>query len=77
LQQQEIEGMCQASQDLALAYELSQDCIGILKEQKAHELNDWRGSSKELPGDRTQKHREKYANPDYEAIFAACSQPWS
>lgn len=68
--------MCQASQDLALAYELSQDFIGILKEQKAHELNDWLRRARNC---RVAELRSiaKSMQQDYTAIFAACSQPWS
>jgi transposase len=75
-QQQEIEGMCQASHDLALAYELSQDFIGILKEQKAHELNDWLRRARNCQVTEL-RSIAKSMQQDYAAIFAACSQPWS
>lgn len=68
--------MCQASQDLALAYELSQDFARILKEQKAHELNDWLRRARNCQVIEL-RSLAKSMQQDYAAIFAACSQPWS
>ena len=33
--------MCQASEELSIAYELSQDFVGLFKEHKAQALKDW------------------------------------
>ena len=33
--------MCQASEDLSIAYELSQGFVGLFKEHKAQALKDW------------------------------------
>jgi Transposase len=33
--------MCQASEELSRAYELSQDFLDMLKERRAHALKDW------------------------------------
>jgi transposase len=75
-QQRQLDQICQASEDLSLAYALSQTFIELLKEHKAQELKDWlrqaRGSHlNEL------KSIAKSMQQDYDAIYAACAQPWS
>src|SRR2546430_10094635 len=40
-QRQYVEQFCQASPDLALAYELSQEFMKILAQKKADELSNW------------------------------------
>lgn len=75
-QQRQIEQMCQASEELSIAYELSQDFVGLFKEHKAQALKDWlrraKGSTiSEL------KSLAKSMQQDYAAIEAACSQPWN
>ena len=75
-QQRQVEQMCQASEELSIAYELSQDFVGLFKEHKAQALKDWliraKGStSSEL------KSIAKSMQQDYAAIEAACSQSWN
>ena len=75
-QQRQVEQMCQASVELSIAYELSQDFVGLFKEHKAPALQDWlrraKGSTiSEL------KSIAKSMQQDYAAIEAACSQPWN
>lgn len=37
----QLEQMCQASEELSRAYELSQDFLDMLKERRAHALKEW------------------------------------
>jgi len=75
-QQQQIKEMCQASEEIARAYDLSQDFVHILKERKAQELTTWLQRAR---GSQVTELRSlaKSMQQDYAAIFAACSQPWS
>ena len=75
-QQRQLEQMCQGSQDLSTAYELSQDFLGMLKERRAHELTDWIRSAKSSQITEL-KNFAKSVQQDYAAISAACSLPWS
>jgi len=75
-QQQQVEQMCQASEELSLAYELSQDFIGMLKERKLQALQDWLGRAKSSTISEL-KSIAKGRQQDYAAIEAACSQSWS
>ena len=75
-QHRQLEQLCQASEDLSCAYELSQDFLRLLKERKAHELKAWISAAtsshvSELKG------FAKSVQQDYAAISAACSLPWS
>jgi transposase len=68
--------MCQVSEELSLAYELTQDFVRLFKEHKASALKDWlrranRSAISEL------KSIAKSIQQDYAAIEAACSQAWS
>ena len=75
-QQQQIKEMCQASEEIARAYDLSQDFVHILKERKAQELTTWLRRAR---GSQVTELRSiaKSMQQDYAAIFAACSQSWS
>lgn len=75
-QQRHLDQMCQASEDLSAAYELSQDLLGILKERRAHELKDWIRAAKSSHVTEL-KRFAKSVQQDYAAISAACSLPWS
>ena len=75
-QQRQLEQMCQASEELSRAYELSQDFLGLLKERNAHQLKEWISTATsshiaELKG------FAKSVQQDYSAVSAACSLPWS
>jgi len=65
----------QASPDLAFAYELSQNFLHLLREQKADELNTWLRQAKEssLPELRS---LATSMQQDLAAVPAACSLPW-
>jgi transposase len=75
-QQRQLDQMCQASEELSTAYGLSQYFLGILKERRAHELEDWirAATSSQVP---ELKSFAKSVLQDYAAVEAACSQPWS
>jgi len=75
-QQRQLDQMCQASEDLSTAYELSQDFLGILKGRRAHELKDWIRAAKSSQVTEL-KSFAKSVQQDYAAIYAACSLPWS
>jgi len=68
--------MCRASEDLSSAYELSQDFLDMLKERRAHELKEWIRAAKSSHVTEL-KSFAKRVQPDYAAIYAACSLPWS
>jgi transposase len=72
----QLEQMCQASEDLSSAYELSQDFLGMLKERRAQDLKDWIREAKSSPITEL-KSFAKSVQQDYAAIAAACSLPWS
>jgi transposase len=75
-QQQQLEQMCQASEDLCAAYELSQDFVDMLNQRKVQALPEWlrRARSSGIP---ELKSVAKSLQQDYAAIEAACSQPWN
>lgn len=75
-QQQQLQEMCQASEEITHAYALSQSFVHLLKERKAQELTSWLRQAK---GSQVTELRSlaKGMQQDYAAIFAACSQPWS
>jgi transposase len=75
-QQRQLEQMCQASEDLSTAYELSQDFLSMLKERKAQNLKDWIRAAKSSHVTEL-KSFAKSVQHDYAAISAACSLPWS
>ena len=75
-QQRQLEQMCQASEDLSRAYELSQDFLNMLKERRAHALKEWISAAKSSHITEL-KSFAKSVQQDYEAIYAACSLPWS
>jgi transposase len=68
--------LCQVSPDLALAYELSQNFLHLLRERKAEELNTWLRQAKE-------SHITEFRSlansiqQDRAAVAAACSLPWN
>lgn len=66
----------QASPDLAFAYELSQNFLHLLREQKAEELNSWLRQAREssLPEFRS---LATSMQQDLAAVTAACSLPWN
>ena len=73
---QQIESMNQSSPDLALAYDLSQDFLRILRERKAGELPDWfrRAEESQLTELRS---LAKGMQQDSAAIATACTLPWN
>lgn len=75
-QHQQLEQLCQASEDLCAAYELSQDFVAMLNQRKVQALPDWlrRARSSSIP---ELKSVAKSLQQDYAAIEAACSQPWN
>jgi transposase len=75
-QQRQLDQICQACKDLSLAYELSQDFLGILKERRAYELKDWIRAAKNSHITEL-KSFAKSVQQDYAAVYAACSLPWS
>ena len=75
-QQRQLEQMCRASEDLSSAYALSQDFLDMLKERRAHELKEWIRAAKSSHVTEL-KSFAKRVQPDYAAIYAACSLPWS
>ncbi len=75
-QQRQLEQMCQTSEELSTAYELSQDFLGMLKERRAHELKEWIRVAKNSHITELTSFA-KSVQQDYAAIYAACSLPWS
>jgi len=75
-QQRQLDQMCQASEDLSSAYELSQDFLGMLKERRAQDLKEWIRAAKSSQVTEL-KSFAKSVQQDYAAIYAACSLPWS
>ncbi len=75
-QQRQLEQICQASEDLSSAYELSQDFLGILRERRAQDLKDWIRAAKSSQVTELTSFA-KSVQQDYAAISAACSLPWS
>jgi transposase len=75
-QHQQLEQMCQASEELCAAYELSQGFVDMLNQRKVQGLPDWlrRARSSRIP---ELKSVAKSLQQDYAAIEAACSQPWN
>ena len=75
-QQRQLEQMCQVSEELSTAYELSQAFLSILKERRAQALKEWikAATSSHIP---ELKSFAKSVQQDYAAISAACSLPWS
>ncbi len=76
VQQRQLEQMCQGSRDLASAYELSQDFLGMLRERRAQGLKEWIKAAKSSHVTEL-KSFAKSVQQDYSAISAACSLPWS
>lgn len=70
------EQIVQASEELALAYQLSQDFVSLLKERKAADLQPWlqRASHSHIA---EFKSLARGMQRDYAAVEAACCQPWS
>jgi len=75
-QQRQLEQICQASEDLSSAYELSQDFLGMLRERRAQDLKDWIRAAKSSQVTELTRFA-KSVQQDYAAISAACSLPWS
>lgn len=75
-QQRQLGQMCQASEHLSRAYELAQDFLNLLKERQAHALKEWIAAATSSPITEL-KNFAKSVQQDYEAVAAACSQPWS
>jgi transposase len=75
-QQRQVEQICQASEELSIAYELSQDFVGLFKEHKAQALKDWLSRAKGSTINEL-KSIAKSMQQDYAAIEAACSQSWN
>jgi transposase len=75
-QHQQLEQMCQASEDLCAAYELSQGFVDMLNQRKVQALPEWlrRARSSGIP---ELKSVAKSLQQEYAAIEAACSQPWN
>jgi transposase len=75
-QHRQLDQMCQASEELSTAYELSQDFLGMLKERRAPELKEWIREAKSSHVTAF-KSFAKSVQQDYAAMAAACSLPWS
>ena len=75
-QRQHVEQMCQASDEVRTAYQLSQEFVMQLKERKAETLDGWLIRAKE-------SHIAELGSfvngirRDYAAVLAAFSSPWS
>jgi len=75
-QQRQLEQICQVSEDLSSAYELSQDFLGMLRERRAQDFKDWIRAAKSSPVTELTRFA-KSVQHDYAAISAACSLSWS
>ena len=60
-QQRQVEQMCQASEDLSIAYELSQGFVGLFKEHKAQARKRLVETSQREHDQRTEKYRQEHA----------------
>jgi transposase len=76
VQQQQIEHICQASDELRTVYLLSQEFMMLLKEQQAEALDGWLKRAKESRVAELTSFVNGIAR-DYAAVRAAFSLPWS
>jgi transposase len=74
--QRQVEQMCQASEELSVAYELSQEFVELFKGRKAPALQDWLRRAKESQISELGS-LAKSLQQDSAAVEAACSQPWN
>ncbi len=75
-QQQQIESICQASDELRTVYLLSQEFVTMLKERQVESLDEWLKRAKECHV----RELTSFVNGirlDYATVRAACSLPWS
>ena len=75
-ERQQVEQICQASEELHTIYLLSQEFVTLLKERQAQGLDGWLARAKES----RVTELGSFANGisrDYAAVRAACSLPWS
>src|SRR5260370_12937996 len=76
LQRQQVEQICQASDELRTVYLLSQEFVTLLRERQAELLDGWLLRAKE-------SHVTELGSfvngirRDYAAVRAACSLPWN
>jgi transposase len=75
-QQRQLEQICQASEDLFSAYELSQAFLSILRDRRAQDLKEWITAAK-ISHVAELKRFAKSVQQDYSAISAACALPWN
>lgn len=75
-QRRQKEHLVQASEELATAYQLSQDFVTMLKERKAGELQQWLDRASHSQSAEFESVARSMQR-DYAAIYAACSQIWS
>lgn len=76
LQRQQVEEICQASDELRTVYLLSQEFASLLRERQAESLDSWLKRAKESHV----AELSSFVNGirrDYAAVRAACSLPWS
>jgi transposase len=75
-QKHQLEYLCQASSDLFIAYQVSQDFVTLLKERQAQTLSEWLTCAKAC----RVAELARFANGisrDFAAVYAACSRPES
>ncbi len=76
VQRQQLEQLCQASDELCTLYLLSQEFVTMLKQRRAEALDEWLRQAKESHV----AELKSFANGilrDYAAVYAACSRPES
>ncbi len=76
VQRQQVEHICQASDELRTVYLLSQEFMTLLKERQAEELDGWLKRAKESQVTELTSFVNGISR-DYTAVRAACSLPWS
>jgi transposase len=75
-QGQQLEYICQASDELRMVYRLSQEFVTLLKERQVESLDGWLKRAKESQVSELRSFVNGIAR-DYAAVRAACSLPWS
>jgi transposase len=76
VQQQQIEHICQGSEELRSVYLLSQEFMMLLRERQAEALDSWLKRAKESQVTELISFVNGISR-DYAAVRAACSLPWS
>jgi transposase len=76
VQRQQVEQICQASEELHTAYLLSQEFVTMLHERNAEALDGWLKRAHESQVTEIRSF-VKGIRRDYDAVRAACSLPWS